>query len=83
MPLTVPASGSCGLSLPGLALLMAWGRKGTGRALTGCGQELPRLKLDRAEEGEQEEIEGHLAGSCLLLQAGESRPLQLTKDFSW
>ncbi|KAM9237115.1 uncharacterized protein RG961_002619 [Leptosomus discolor] len=27
-----------GLSLPGLALVMAWGQKGTGGALAGCGQ---------------------------------------------
>jgi len=53
MPLTVPASGLCGLSLPDLALLTAWGRKGRGRALSGCGQELPRLKLERPEKGEE------------------------------
>ncbi|KAM6265234.1 uncharacterized protein M6G45_006094 isoform 1-T1 [Spheniscus humboldti] len=51
MPLTAPASGLRGLSLPSLALLAAWGRKGTGGALTGCGQELLRLKLERPGKG--------------------------------
>ncbi|KAM6053135.1 uncharacterized protein LJ206_016264 isoform 1-T1 [Theristicus caerulescens] len=51
MLLTVPASGSRGLSLPDLALLEVWGQKGTGRALTGCRQELPQLKLERPEKG--------------------------------
>ncbi|KAM9591504.1 uncharacterized protein ACIBXB_006307 [Morphnus guianensis] len=32
--------------------------KGTGRALTGCGQELLRLKLERPEKGREEEMEG-------------------------
>ncbi|XP_075028199.1 uncharacterized protein LOC142092285 isoform X1 [Calonectris borealis] len=45
------ASGLRGLSLPGLAFLAASGRKGTGGALTGCGQGLPRLKLERPEKG--------------------------------
>ncbi|KAM6190254.1 uncharacterized protein WM294_013798 [Sarcoramphus papa] len=51
MPLTAPASGLRGLSLPSPAPLVAWGQKGTGGALTGCGQELPRLKLERPEKG--------------------------------
>ncbi|KAM6227051.1 uncharacterized protein M6G45_017158 [Spheniscus humboldti] len=51
MPLTAPTSGLRGLSLPGLTVLAAWGRKGTGGTLTGCGQELPRLKLERPEKG--------------------------------
>ena len=67
MPLAVPAPGLCGLRVLGLTLLAAWGRKGRGGALSGCGQELLRLKLDRPEKGEEEEIEGHLAGSCLPL----------------
>ncbi|KAM9589240.1 uncharacterized protein ACIBXB_007681 isoform 1-T1 [Morphnus guianensis] len=50
MLLTAPASGLRGLSLPGLALLLAWEQKGTGGALTGCGQELLRLKLERPEK---------------------------------
>lgn len=56
-----PTSGLHGLSLPGLALLVAWEQKGTGGALTGYGQELLWLKL--SENGKEEEIEGHLASS--------------------
>ncbi|XP_075297827.1 uncharacterized protein LOC142363958 isoform X3 [Opisthocomus hoazin] len=70
--LTAPTSGWCGQSLPGVTLLVAWGQKGTGRVLTGCRQELSQLKLERPEKGEEKEIKGHLAGSCLLLQARES-----------
>ncbi|KAM6264767.1 uncharacterized protein M6G45_005851 [Spheniscus humboldti] len=39
--------------------------------------ELLRLKLERPEKGKEEEIEGHLAGSCLPLQARESLPLRV------
>jgi len=77
--LTVPTSGWCGLSLPGVTLLVAWGQKGTGRVLTGCRQELSQLKLERTEKGEEKEIKGHLAGSCLLLQARESVLLWVRK----
>ena len=49
MPLIAPASGLRGFSLPGLTLLAVWGHKGTGGALTGCGQELPQLKLERPD----------------------------------
>jgi len=79
-PLTTPAPGLCGLSLPGLALLAARGRKGRGGVLTGCGQELARLKLERPEKAEEDEIEDWLACSCFPLQAGESLPLQVRKD---
>ncbi|XP_075376593.1 uncharacterized protein LOC142418522 isoform X2 [Mycteria americana] len=51
LPVPAPASALRGLSVPGLALLAAWGRKGTGRALAGCGQELLRLKLERPDKG--------------------------------
>ncbi|KAM6188420.1 uncharacterized protein WM294_015565 [Sarcoramphus papa] len=50
MPWTAPASGLRGPSLPGLALLVAWGGKGTGRTRTGCRQELLWLKLRRPEK---------------------------------
>ncbi|XP_052638140.1 uncharacterized protein LOC128139577 isoform X2 [Harpia harpyja] len=49
MPLTAAASGLRGLSLPGLPLLAARERRGTGGALTGCGQELQ--KLERPQKG--------------------------------
>ncbi|KAM9610615.1 uncharacterized protein ACIBXB_022306 [Morphnus guianensis] len=78
MPLTAAASGLRGLSLPGLPLLAARERGGTGGALPGCGQKL--LKLERLQKGKEEETEGRLAGSCLLLQARESLPLQVWKD---
>ncbi|KAM9609818.1 uncharacterized protein ACIBXB_000603 [Morphnus guianensis] len=79
MPLTAAASGLRGLSLPGLPLLAAQEHRGTGgAALTGCGQEL--LKLERSQKGKEEETEGRLAGSCLLLQARESLPLCVQKD---
>lgn len=78
MPLTAAASGSRGLSLPGLPLLAARERRGTGGALTGCGREL--LKLERPQEGKEEETEGHLAGSCLPLQARETLPLWAWED---
>ncbi|XP_072731875.1 uncharacterized protein [Ciconia boyciana] len=77
LPVTAPASGLRGLSVPGLALLAAWGREGTGGALAGCGQELPRLKLERPEKGKEEDVEGQPAGSCLPLQARESLPLRV------
>ncbi|XP_040980890.1 uncharacterized protein LOC121233446 isoform X1 [Aquila chrysaetos chrysaetos] len=48
MPLKAAASGLRGLSLPGLPLLAARERRGTGGALTGCGQEL--LKLERPQK---------------------------------
>ncbi|XP_040980494.1 uncharacterized protein LOC115343022 isoform X8 [Aquila chrysaetos chrysaetos] len=80
MPLTAAASGLRGLSLPGLPLLAAREHKGTGGALTGCGQELLRLKLERPEKGREEEMEGRPAGSCLPLQARESLPLRVWKD---
>ncbi|XP_072726716.1 uncharacterized protein [Ciconia boyciana] len=80
LPVTAPASGLRGLSVPGLALLAAWGRKGTGGALAGCGRELPRLKLERPEKAKEEEIEGRPASSCLPLQARESLPLRVRKD---
>ncbi|KAK4805267.1 hypothetical protein QYF61_018308 [Mycteria americana] len=78
----VPASGLCGLFLPELALLAAWGQKGTGGALAGCGQELLRLKLERPEKGKEEEIEGWPASICLLLQARESLPLRVPPTIS-
>ncbi|XP_040975190.1 uncharacterized protein LOC115333957 isoform X2 [Aquila chrysaetos chrysaetos] len=80
MPLTAAASGLRGLSLPGLPLRAAREHKGTGGALTGCGQELLRLKLERPEKGREEEMEGRPAGSCLPLQARESLPLRVWKD---
>ncbi|XP_075292783.1 uncharacterized protein LOC142363265 isoform X5 [Opisthocomus hoazin] len=76
MPLAAPAPGLCGLCVPGLDVLAARGRKGRGGALSGCGQEVVRLKLECPEKAENEEMEGHLAGSCLALQAGESLPLR-------
>ncbi|KAM9600797.1 uncharacterized protein ACIBXB_004041 [Morphnus guianensis] len=76
MPLTAAASGLRGLSLPGLPLLAARERRGTGGALTGCGQKL--LKLERLQKGK--EAEGRLAGSCLPLQARETLPLCVRKD---
>ncbi|XP_040977797.1 tRNA (guanine-N(7)-)-methyltransferase-like isoform X2 [Aquila chrysaetos chrysaetos] len=78
MPLKAAASGLRGLSLPGLPLLAARERRGTGGALTGCGQEL--VKLERPQKGKEEETEGRLAGSCLPLQARESLPLRVWKD---
>ncbi|XP_074878760.1 uncharacterized protein LOC142028824 isoform X3 [Buteo buteo] len=48
MPLPAAASGSRGLSLPGLPLLVAQEHRGTGGALAGCGREL--LKLERPEK---------------------------------
>ncbi|KAM9654751.1 uncharacterized protein ACIBXB_006757 [Morphnus guianensis] len=48
MPLTAAASGLRGLSLPGLPLLAARERGGTGGALPGCGQKL--LKLERLQK---------------------------------
>ncbi|XP_064326321.1 uncharacterized protein LOC135316575 isoform X2 [Phalacrocorax carbo] len=51
MPLTAAISGLRGFSLPGVAILAARGRKGTHRALPGCGQELPCLKLERPQKG--------------------------------
>ncbi|XP_075292782.1 uncharacterized protein LOC142363265 isoform X4 [Opisthocomus hoazin] len=77
MPLAAPAPGLCGLCVPGLDVLAARGRKGRGGALSGCGQEVVRLKLECPEKAENEEMEGHLAGSCLALQAGESLPLRV------
>ncbi|KAM6228739.1 uncharacterized protein M6G45_016217 [Spheniscus humboldti] len=62
MALAAPASGLRGLSLPGLALLAAWGRKGTGGALAGCGQELPRLKPERPEEDERPQLQKREGG---------------------
>ncbi|XP_040984478.1 translation initiation factor IF-2-like [Aquila chrysaetos chrysaetos] len=44
-------------------------RRGTGGALTACGQEL--LQLERPRKGKEEEMEGHPAGSCLPLHARE------------
>ncbi|KAM9655395.1 uncharacterized protein ACIBXB_008349 isoform 2-T2 [Morphnus guianensis] len=82
MPLSAAASGLRGLSLPGLPLLAARERGGTGGALTGCGQKL--LKLERLQKGKEEETEGRLAGSCLPLQARESLPLRVWEDpSSW
>ncbi|XP_069666802.1 uncharacterized protein [Haliaeetus albicilla] len=78
MLLTAAGSGLRGLSLPGLPLLAAREHRGTGGALTGCGREL--LKLERPQKGKEEETEGHLAGSCLLLQARERLPLPVWKD---
>ncbi|XP_074882835.1 uncharacterized protein LOC142030497 [Buteo buteo] len=66
MPLTAAASGSRGLSLPGLPLLAAREHRGTGGALAGCGREL--LKLERPQKSKEEETEGRPAGSCLPLQ---------------
>ena len=84
MPLAAPAPGLCGLRVPGLAVLAAWGRKGRGGALSGCGQEVARLKLESPEKAEEEEeMEGQLAGSCLALQAGESLPVRVRKAPSW
>ncbi|XP_069667894.1 uncharacterized protein [Haliaeetus albicilla] len=80
MSLTAPASGSCGRSLPGLPLLTAWGRKGTGRALAGHGQELLQLKLERPEKVKDDEMEGPPASSCLPPRAGESQPLWRTSE---
>lgn len=54
-------------------------REGTGRALTGRGEQLLQLKLEKPEKGTEEEMEGHLAGSCLLLQARKSLPLWVRK----
>ncbi|XP_074731732.1 uncharacterized protein LOC141946191 isoform X2 [Strix uralensis] len=54
MPLTAPTSGLCGLSLSGLALLTAWGQKGTGGALPDCG---PWTGAAAAEAGETRERE--------------------------
>ncbi|XP_074687722.1 uncharacterized protein LOC141926196 isoform X2 [Strix aluco] len=54
MPLTAPTSGLCGLSLSGLALLTAWGQKGTGGALPDCG---PWTGAAAAEDGETRERE--------------------------
>ncbi|XP_074965175.1 uncharacterized protein LOC142064310 [Phalacrocorax aristotelis] len=51
MPLTAAVSGLRGFSLPGFAILAAPGQKGTHRALPGCGQELPRLKLETPTKG--------------------------------
>ena len=78
MPLTAAASGLRGLSLPGLPLLEAREHRGTGGALTGCGREL--LKLERPQKGKEEETAGHLAGSCLPLQARENLPLWVWED---
>ncbi|XP_040975857.1 uncharacterized protein LOC121232589 [Aquila chrysaetos chrysaetos] len=50
IPLTAAASGLRGLSLAGLPLCAAREHRGTGRALTGYGQELLRLKLERPEK---------------------------------
>jgi len=70
--------------VPGLGLLASWGRKERGGALSGCGRELAGLKLESPEKAEEEEeMEGHLAGSCLALQAGESLPLRVRKAPSW
>ncbi|KAM9630151.1 uncharacterized protein ACIBXB_016692 [Morphnus guianensis] len=80
IPLTAAASGLRGLSLPGLPLRAAREHGGTGRALTSCGQELLRLKLERPEKGREEEMEGRPASSCLPLQARESLPLHVWKD---
>ena len=80
MPSTAPTSGLHDLSLPGLGLLAAWGRKGAGGALTGCGQELLQLKLERPEKGKEEEIKGLLASSCLPLQARERLSPWVRKD---
>ncbi|KAK4821280.1 hypothetical protein QYF61_017644 [Mycteria americana] len=74
LPVTAPASGLRGLSVPGLALLAAWGRTWTGGALGGCGQELRRLKLERPEKGGEEEIEGRPAGRQLPPAAGKREP---------
>ncbi|XP_074959176.1 uncharacterized protein LOC142061676 [Phalacrocorax aristotelis] len=59
MPLTAAGSGLCGFSLPGFAILAALGRKGTHGALPGCGQELPRLKLETPTKGEGGRIPLH------------------------
>ncbi|XP_069667906.1 uncharacterized protein [Haliaeetus albicilla] len=83
MSLTAPASGSCGRSLPGLPLLTAWGRKGTGRALAGHGQELLQLKLERPEKVKDDEMEGPPASSCLPPRAGESQPLWCPAPHFW
>ena len=42
------------------------------------------LKLESPEEAEEEEeeMEGHLAGSCLVPQAGESLPLSAGEEGS-
>ena len=74
MPLTAAVSGLRGFSLPGVAILAARGRKGTHRALPGCGQELPRLKLETPTKGKAEETEGALAASCLPA-AGKREPV--------
>jgi len=43
-----------------------------------------RLKLESPEKAEEEEeMEGHLAGSCLALQERESLPLCVRKAPSW
>ena len=77
---TPPARKACTGSLPGLPLLAAREHKGTGGALTGCGQALLRLKLERPEKGREEEMEGWPASSCPPLQARESLPLRVWKD---
>ncbi|XP_074697102.1 uncharacterized protein LOC141930321 [Strix aluco] len=70
MPLAAPASGWRGVSVPGPALLTARGRKGTGGAFpaVGSGQELPRLELERPEEGKEGENQGHLGSTRLPVQ---------------
>ena len=74
MPLTVAVSGLRGFSLPGLAVCAARDQKGIDKALPGCGQELPRLKLETPTKGKEEEIEGALAASCLPA-AGKREPV--------
>ena len=67
-----------------LASLSLWrgGEKGQAEHLPAVdsGQELPQLKLERPQKGKEEETEGHLARSCLPLQARESLLLWVRKD---
>ncbi|XP_056190356.1 solute carrier family 12 member 2-like [Falco biarmicus] len=54
--------------------------RGDWGARPGCGQELLRQELDRPGKGKGEVVQGHVASSCLLLQAPKSLPLRMGKD---
>ena len=54
--------------------------RGDQGAQPGCGQELLRQELDRPGKGKREVVQGHVASSCLLLQAPKSLPLRMRKD---
>lgn len=58
------------------ALLTSWGKKGQAEhGLTGRGQELPRLKLERPEKGTKEGMEGRwLAAASRFRQERPCRP---------